>query len=112
MTDQPISDSDYQHAIDVWNKFEMKTFGDYHDLYVKTDVLLLADVFENFRDICMDPNGYNLDPAHSFTSPGFSFEAMLKMTGVKLELLTDMDMHQRSEERRVGKECKEQWVRN
>jgi len=69
----------------------MKNMGDYHDLYVKTDVLLLADVMENFRSSCF--THYGLDPAHSYTLPGFSWEAALKMTGVKLELLTDPDMY-------------------
>ena len=71
--------------------FECKTLGDYHDLYVKTDVALLADVFENFRKLCLKK--YGLDPAHYFTSPGLSWDALLKMSGVQLELLTDYEMH-------------------
>jgi len=70
----------------------MTTLGDYHDLYVKTDVLLLACVFESFRDICY--KGYGLDCLHLYTAPGLSWEAALKMTGVKLELLTDIDIYQ------------------
>lgn len=69
----------------------MQSLGDYHDLYVKADVLALADVFENFRDICL--NYYGLDAAHFYTSPGLAWQAALKMTRVKLELLTDIDMH-------------------
>ena len=72
------------------------SLGDYHDLYVKSDVLLLADVFENFREICL--NYYKLDPAHFYTAPGLSWAACLKMTKVELELLTDVDMHLFNEE--------------
>ena len=70
----------------------MKTMGDYHDVYLKSDILLLADVFENFRKTCHQY--YALDPCHYFTSPGLSWDAMLKMTGIKLELMTDIDMFQ------------------
>lgn len=68
----------------------MKTIREYHDLYLKSDVLLLADVFENFRDVCID--NYRLDPAWYYTSPGLVWDACLKITGVKLDLLTDPDM--------------------
>jgi len=63
--------------------------GEYHDLYLTSDILLLADVFENFRDLCM--KNYGLDPAWYYTSPGLSWDAGHKKTGVKLELLTDPD---------------------
>ena len=66
--------------------------GDYHDLYLKSDILLIADVFENFRKTCLEY--YKLDPCHYFTSPGLSWDAMLKMTNIKLELMTDIDMFQ------------------
>jgi len=76
--------------LQVWDAFQCATLGDYSDLYLKIDVLLLTDVFENFRDLCMST--YNLDAAHYHTAPGLSFHAMLKHTGKKLELLTDYDM--------------------
>ena len=85
-----ITDKDYEHAKKVWDVFEMKTLGEYHNLYNETDVLLLADVFENFRNICLEH--YGLDPAHYLTAPGLAWDACLKMTGVNLELLTDVDM--------------------
>ena len=91
LNDQHISEEEYTHTKEVWKTFDCKTLGDYHDLYVKTDVALLADVFENFRKLCLKQ--YGLDPAHYFTSPGLSWDALLKMTGVNLELLTDHDMH-------------------
>ena len=85
-----ITKGDYKHALNVWNVFNMKTFLDYHELYNETDVLLLADVFENFRDLCLKI--YGLDPAHYFTAPGLSWDACLKITKVELELLTDPNM--------------------
>ena len=69
----------------------MKSLGDYHDLYLKTDVLLLAEVFEEFVQTCL--NYYGLDPCHYFSAPGFCCDALLKMAGVKLELISDIDMH-------------------
>ena len=86
-----ISDEDYRHAEKVWKKFNMKTMKEYHDLYLKTDVLLLADVFENFRKICK--KNYGLDPAWYYTSPGLAWDAMLKITGVALELISDPQMY-------------------
>ena len=90
LNDEDISDEDYQHAINVWNTFGCKTIKDYHNLYLKSDVLLLADVFENFRKTCL--HHYKLDPAHYFTSPGLAWDACLKTTGQNLELLHDYDM--------------------
>ncbi|KAL9971964.1 hypothetical protein ACROYT_G018195 [Oculina patagonica] len=91
LNDEHITDEEYEHANSVWKTFGCKTLGDYHDLYVETDVTLLADIFENFRNICKEK--YELDPANYFTSPGLSWDALLKKTGVQLELLTDYDMH-------------------
>ena len=90
LNDENISDDDYKHAQDVWAEFDMKTLRQYHDLYNVSDVLLLCDVFENFRNVCS--TNYNLDPAWYFTAPGLAWDAALKLTNVKLELLTDYDM--------------------
>ena len=77
LNDEDVSDSDYQHALKIWNTFNCKTIHDYHDLYLKSDVLLLADVFENFRKTCL--HHYNLDPAHYYTSPGLAWDSCLKV---------------------------------
>ena len=90
LNDEDISEEDYQHAQNVWNTFGCQTMRDYHDLYLKSDVLLLADVFENFRKTCL--KHYSLDPAHYYTSPGLAWDACLKETGQELELLHDYDM--------------------
>jgi len=86
-----ITDEEYAHAKEVWATFGCRTLGNYHDLYVITDVLLLVDVFENFRKVCQDK--YGLDQAHYQSAPGLSWDALLKKTCVELELLTDLDMH-------------------
>ena len=85
-----IDDIDYRHANNVFKRFELEHLGQYHDLYVQSDILLLADVFENFRDMCIKE--YELDPAHFLSLPGLAFQACLKKTNIKLELLTDYDM--------------------
>lgn len=90
LNDEKISDDDYAFAQNVWREFHMRTLGDYTSLYMKTDVLLLAVVFENFRNTCM--RIYRLDPAHYFTSPGLSWDAMPKFTGVRIELMTNIDI--------------------
>ena len=92
MNNEHITDKNYQHAQTVWETFKLMTMGEYHDLYLESDVLLLADVFENFRKTCSE--FYKLDPCHYFTSPGLSWDAMLKMTNIKLELMVDIDMFQ------------------
>jgi hypothetical protein len=86
-----ISDDEYVHAEKVWKAFNCKTMADYHNLYLKTDVLLLADVMENYRNICID--NYGLDPLWYYTAPGLAWDAALKISGIKLELLTDSDMY-------------------
>ena len=85
-----ISEKNYKHACNVWNTFKMKTFKDYHKLYNETDALLLADVFENFRDLCL--KNYGLDPVYYYTTPGLAWDACLKMTNINLELLSDLNM--------------------
>ena len=84
---EKVSEEDFEHAQRVWREFELKNMGDFHDLYLKTDVLLLADVMENFRKLC--EKHYGLDPAHFFTVPGMAWDAMLKITEIELELLED-----------------------
>ena len=85
-----ISNRDYQHAVKVYDALECRDLGDFHDWYLCSDVLLLADVFENFRDTCQE--NYGLDPAHFYSAPGLAWIAALKYTEVQLELLTDKDM--------------------
>ena len=85
-----ILDEDYEYEHKVWKEFDITTNSDYHDLYLKTDVLLLADVFQEFRSVCLEK--YSLDLAWYYTSPGLSFDALLKVSGKKLELQTDIDM--------------------
>ena len=85
-----ISEDDYQHAQSLWKEFRIHNLGDYHDLNLRTDVVLLVNVFEAFRDICLEH--YSLDPAHFYMAPGLAWKAYLKKTGVRLQLLTDPDM--------------------
>ena len=88
ISDGHISVKDYLTCEKIWDKFEMKNMGDYHDHYLKKDVLLSADVFEKFIATCL--KFYGLDPCHYFSSPGLSWDAMLKMTVVKLEKISDI----------------------
>ena len=85
-----VTDEEYAHAQKVWKVFQIKNLGDYHDLYVQSDTLLLADVFGNFRDKCIEI--YEPDPAHFFSVPRLAWQACLKNIGVELELLKDNDM--------------------
>ena len=96
LSDEHITDEDYKHAQNVWNTFKLEFMGQYHDLYLKSDVMLLADVFEKFRKTCL--KCYKLDPCYYFTSPGLSWDAIIKKTGVKLELISDIDKFQFIEE--------------
>ena len=91
LKDCSITDEEYFRVVNVWKIFDIKNLGEYHDLYLKTDVLLLCGVFEKFIDVCL--KDYGLDPCHYFGSPGLSWDAMLKMTSVKLEKISDIDMH-------------------
>ncbi len=89
LTGESVSDDEYAHAQKVWSVFEMKSIREYHDLYLTTDVLLLADVFENFRKLAL--KNYSLDPCHFITTPGLTMTAALRHTRVHLELLTNID---------------------
>ena len=100
---EDIDDLDYRHGNNVFNKFKLNNLGDYHDLYVQRDTLLLADMFENFRDMCLIE--YELDPAHFLSLPGLAWQACLKKTNVELELLTDCDMLLMVEEEISGRIC-------
>ena len=91
LKDKCISEKYYERANNIWNAFKMNSMGNYHDLYLKRDVLLLAHVFEKFIKTCLDY--YGLDSCHYFSSPALSWDAMLKMTGIELELISDIDMH-------------------
>jgi hypothetical protein len=90
LTESHILPADYDRAVKVWETFRCQTLGDYSDVYLKCDVFILADVFENFRNLSLQQ--YKLDPAQYYTAPGLFWDAMLRNTGVELELLTDMDM--------------------
>ena len=85
-----VGNEDYEHVNRIWKKFGLKDLGEYHDLYLKTDVILLANVFEAFRKVCL--KNYGLDPAHFYTAPGLAWKACLKKTRIRLELLLDPDM--------------------
>ena len=86
-----IFDEQQQHLQNVWNIFDFNTFEDFHNHYFKKDVLLLADVFEKFVFKCL--KYYDLDPSHYFSAPGLSWDAILKMTGVALEKISDPDKY-------------------
>ena len=98
-----IDDTDHGHGNNVFKKFKLKNLGEYHDLYVQSDTLLLADVFENFRNMCIKV--YELDPARFLSLPALAWQACLKKTNVNLELLTDYDMLLMAEEGIRGGIC-------
>ena len=89
-----ITDVDYRHANSVFKKFKLENLGEYHDLYVQSDTLLLADVFENSRNICIKV--YEIDPAHFLLAPGSAWQGCLKKTEVELELITNANGRKRN----------------
>ena len=91
LSDAHISNEDYAHAQKVWSALGCATLGDYQNAYNRVHVLLLADIFEIFRKTCQ--RQYGLDPAHYYTSPGLSWDALLKKSKIELELPTDYDRH-------------------
>ena len=103
LTLENISETDYAHANNIFKKFNINNLGEYHDLYVRSDTLLLADIFENFRQSCL--KNYELDPAHFVSLPGLAWQACLKKTNFELELLTDYEMRLMVEEGIRGGIC-------
>ena len=87
---EDLTDVDHRHANNVFKNFKLKHLGEYHNLYVQSDTLLLADVFENFTNMCIKV--YELDTAHFLSATGLAWQACLKKTGAELELLTDVDL--------------------
>ena len=92
LTEEEITNDDYNKAKQIWKHFGIKSMGEYHDLYLKKDVLLLTDVFENFRDMCL--SYYGLDPVYYYTLPNFAFDAMLKLTGIEIDLVYNQEMYE------------------
>ena len=101
--EEHIDDKDYERAKHIWEHFKIKNLGEYHDLYLKTDVLLLTDVFENFRNQCLID--YELDPAHYYTLPNFAWDAMLLKTGIQLDLIYNEDLYKMVERGLRGGMC-------
>ena len=91
LIDRKIRDTKYEHVLNVWKEIEMKTMKDHYDLYLKCDVLLLADVFEKFRNNSL--KNYGLCPSHYLRAPDLSWDTILKMTKIELELIPDTDMY-------------------
>jgi hypothetical protein len=91
LSNKECSEGDYNNAINVWRKFDCKSLLDYHNIYLISDVLLLSDIWENFRNVCY--KNYGLDCEYYYTAPGLSWDAMLKFTGIELELITDIDKY-------------------
>ena len=100
---EDITDKEYEHYQKVQEQFDLEILGDYHDLYVQSNTLLLSDVFENFRNKCIEI--YELDPAHFLSAPGLAWPAYLNKTGAKLDLLTDVNMLLMVEKRIRGGIC-------
>ena len=91
LTEENVTEEDYQHAQRVRNEFNFKMLGKYHDLYLKTKVLVLSDILKNFHATCI--KNYGFEAAHYFSSSSLVRDAVLKMMGVKLELMKDREMH-------------------
>ena len=91
LTGRKNTDKEYENALNVWNKSEMKAMKDYHDLYLKCDVLLLDNVFEKFRNNSL--KNYGLCPSHYLSVPGLSWDTMLKITKTQPELIAYHDMY-------------------
>ena len=89
LDDKHITDSEWDHVLNVWSEFQIETLGDYHDLYVESDVLLLCDVIGKYRKLIITE--FNLDPLHFYTLPGLSLQACLRKTRVKLDLINDIE---------------------
>ena len=104
LKDSGFNEEQYDRAINVWKIFKIKNLGEYHYLYLKRDVLLLTDVFEKFIKTCLDY--YNLDPCNYFSAPRLSFDAMLKMTGLKLQTISDINVHLFTEKGGISNICK------
>ena len=100
---EDITDEDYAHAQKVLKELGLKNLGDHHDFYVQCDKLLLADIFENFRNKCIET--HELDPAHFLSEPGLAWSACLKKTEIELKLLTDYEMLLVVEKRIRGGMC-------
>ena len=92
LSEEDITADDYKKATQIWTHFDINNMGgDHHDLYLKPEVLLLTDVFENFRDMCL--SYYGLDPVYYYTLPKFAFDAVLKLTGIEIDLVYDQEMY-------------------
>ena len=100
---ETITQEEYEYALYVYEKLRCQSFLDYHLIYLKSDVLLLADIFENFRTTCM--NNYKLDPANYISAPGLAWDAMLLETGIELDLITDLEMLKMIENSKRGGLC-------
>ena len=92
LTEEDITNDDYNRAKQIWKHFGIKSMGEYHDFNLKTDVLLLTDVIENFRDMCL--SYFGLDPVYYCTLPNSAFDAMLKLTGIEIDLVYDQHMYE------------------